>query len=267
VQKTDFSWTPFAVVPGRDAIPGGIIAKRVAIAGARDGSAQIVVVGEDDTVYHTVRFANGTWQAQGFAPLDSPIEPYFKARDVAISIFASTSSTPGLAEVVAISLSNGQIYDRMRSSTSWTPFSPVPGSAGMNSFKLAIASGEDGNAYVLATALMPDGTVQIKRQVRYPSSWDPGFLTVPTDPSAVVRVGTNIALTLTPGSSKAQLVYTDQAGGTWFQERTNPINQASWTAPVPNLKLATSGSRTVSISAQPNGIGPSEVTIVRTSPQ
>jgi hypothetical protein len=272
VQKTDSSWTPFAVVPGRDAIPSGIIAKRVAIAGARDGSAQIVVVGEDDTVYHTVRFANGTWQAQGFAPVASG-NAWAKARDVAISIGNSSSSSPGIAQIVASSLDIGEVYHIIRSPNGWSAWTQLPGSAAMNAREVAIAVGQDGNTYVLATAVQPDGTVQIKRQARYAGSswWDSSFVTVATPPSVTLGPKTDIALTLTPGPNgtvlTAQLVYTDNAGATWFQERGNPINQPSWTGQVSNALVANSGSRAVSISAQPSSGGPSEVTIVRTSPQ
>ncbi|MBG9386933.1 hypothetical protein [Caenimonas aquaedulcis] len=117
--------------------------------------------------------------------------------------------------------------------------------------------------YVLTTVLSSSGpTATISRQVRYASSWGPGFVNV-TVPSALPST-TDIALTLTP-SGNAQLMYTDQHGA-WLQERSNPIQAASWTSAVPNTSIAT-GATTASISAPASGTGPSAAVFVRASAQ
>jgi hypothetical protein len=136
----------------------------------------------------------------------------------------------------------------------------------MDTRELAIAAGEDGNAYVLATVAGPNGTAQIKRQVRYPNSWDPSFVTVAVPVGVTLTPSSAIALTLS-ATGNAQLLYTDQSGAARFQERTTPLSQSSWTAQVPNFLVASSGSRAVSLSAWPMSAAPTEVLLVRASTQ
>lgn len=265
------TWTPFVPTIGVSGNTGGVVAKEVAIAGAKDGSSQLVITVDDGTVYHTVRNANGTWQASGFQPLVNG-SLAFQARDVAITINASSASSPGNAQVIANGIDVGGVYHRVRSADgSWTEWAGVPGATGLNTRQLAIAAGEDGNTNVLTTVVQPDGaTAQIKRQVRYANgTWDPSFVTVAVPSSVTLpALTTRIALTLTAGSAgKAQLMYTDAAGRAWFQERSSPLNQFAWTGPVGNTQVASGGSRAVSISAQPGGTGASEVMLTRTSPQ
>jgi hypothetical protein len=261
-------WTPFEVVPGTGGTVTGIRAKKVAIAGSKDGSSQVLIVGaDDDVVYHTLRNADGSWQSSGFAPLDGPGGCCFQARDVAISISGSTSNSPGNAQVIANGLAVGGVYHRIHNgNVNWSPFQPVPGAGGMDTRELAIAAGEDGNAYVLATVAGPNGTAQIKRQVRYPNSWDPSFVTVAVPVGVTLTPSSAIALTLS-ATGNAQLLYTDQSGAARFQERTTPLSQSSWTAQVPNFLVASSGSRAVSLSAWPMSAAPTEVLLVRASTQ
>lgn len=255
-------WGPFNPAPGLNGSAYGIKAKKIAIAGGKDGSSQIVIIGaDDDLVYHTLRQANGAWQSTGFQPLTGPGSPVFKARDVAIAINDSEADWQGNAQVIANGFELGDVYHRVRwSNSSWSDFALVPGAGGLKTNALAITAGEDGNSYVVATATLADGSSRVMQQVRYASSnWNSSFATVALAPGVLLSASSDVALTLTTAGN-AQLLYTDAAGGTWLQERRNPM--IIWTQPADNVYLATK-SRTVSISAQPNGVGPSEVMLVR----
>jgi Tol biopolymer transport system component len=266
------TWTPFVLTPGVSNKSEGVVAMNVAIAGSKDGSSQLVITVGDGTVYHTMRNANGTWQANGFQPLMNG-NIAFQARDVAITINASSANSPGNAQVIANGIDVGGVYHRVRSADgSWTEWAGVPGATGLNTRQLAIAAGEDGNTYVLTTVVQPDGTTaQIKRQVRYANStWDSSFVNVAVPSGTTLpALSTQIALTITTGSlGTAQLVYTDANGGAWFQERANPLYPSSWTGSVNNVSLvAPSGTRGVSISAKPNGVFSSEVMLLRPGTQ
>lgn len=255
-------WGPFNPAPGLNGSAYGIKAKKIAIAGAKDGSSQIVIIGaDDDLVYHTLRQANGAWQSTGFQPLTGPGSPVFKARDVAIAINDSDADWQGNAQVIANGFDLGDLYHRVRwSNSSWTDFALVPGARGLKTNALAITAGEDGNSYVVATATLVDGSSRVMQQVRYSSSnWNSSFATVALAPGVLLSSSSDVALTLT-AAGNIQILYTDAAGGTWLQERRNPM--VVWTQPADNVYLATK-SRTVSISAQPNGVGLSEVMLVR----
>ncbi|MBG9390163.1 TolB family protein [Caenimonas aquaedulcis] len=267
-------WSPFEVAPGFVGSPtvaysAGLRVNRLAIAGAKDGSLQVVVVFADGTVYHNVRYAGGSWSAQGFIALYNG-NNFFKARDVAITISGSSATSQGMAQVIANGYDLGSVFHRVRSSDgTWTDWAEVPGAAGLNTRQLAIAAGDDGNTNVLATVVQPDGTSLIKRQVRYTNSWDPSFVDVAIPAGTTLSaLDTQIALTVTTGQfPTAQLVYTDVNGAAWLQQRGNPLYQSSWTGQTGNVSLATGGTRGVSISGKPNGVANSEVMLVRTSAQ
>jgi hypothetical protein len=243
----------------------GVWAKKVAIAGAKDGSAQIVIVASDDNVYHIRRFADGTWPTNGFQPVLYN-GGLFAARDVAITINADTSTSQGNAQVIANSLSAGGVYYCVRwANASWTNLTMVPAATGVNTSQLAIATSEVGNTYVLATVLTTYAS-QIFRQIRYPDGhWDAGFTPVYVQ-GAALPTNADVALTLTP-SGNAQMAYTNQYGA-FVQTIANPVNAASWTsAPISTVMVSPAGSKTVSLSAPPSGTGASAVVISRTSAQ
>lgn len=257
-------WADWALVPGVNGSTSGVSASKVAIAGSKDGSSQVVIVGLDNSVDHTVRNADGTWQAQGFQPVMNGSQT-FAARDVAITINASSSTSPGNAQVIASGLNVGGVYHTVRFATgSWSPWGLVPATANLDTKKLAIAAGEDGNTYVLAT-VASGSTATINRQVRYSNStWDSQFVPVTLRNSSVPSTS-EIALTLTAAGT-AQLLYTDSSGA-WLQERSAPLYESGWTSAVTNTSIAPSSVRTVSISAAPTGTGASTVLLSSTSAQ
>jgi hypothetical protein len=258
-------WTAWYAVPGVNFYAGGVAAKKVALAGAKDGSLQIVIIGTDDIVYHTVRNPDGYWQGSGFQPVLHGSQ-YFKARDVSITINADSASSPGNAQIVANGLADGSLYHNVRMSSGlWNGWAMIPTSAGLNTTALAIAAAPDGNnTYVVVTAASSSYTnANVLRQIRHlDGSWD-AFSTVYT-PSSVVPGNSAIALTITP-AGKAQFMYTD-LNGAHFEEFANPSLPNAWAAAVTNILLDRSG-KTVSISAPPSGTAASAVLTIRTSAQ
>jgi hypothetical protein len=188
------AWTPFMPVPGLNGSGQGIRAKKVAIAGARDGSAQIVIVGDDDLLYHAMRFPDGRWTNglwNGFGRLDGYGSggSGFSARDVAIAVTASTPTSPGSAHVVASHLTVGGLYHRIRSSDgNWTWFGKVPGAEGRDTQEVAIDVADNGDAYTLVTQRDGNGGSQVLRQIRWnDSSWG-SFVAVGSVPTNVKDV-------------------------------------------------------------------------------
>ena len=119
--------------------------KRVAIAGLPNGSTQVVIVGIDDTVYHRIRNADGSWTAFGRLNGFGTASPA-GARDVAIS-----GQPDGSAQVVIVGMDNG-IYHRVRNAGgTWTGFQPLNGNG-----TSATAVGS-----AVAVAGMPDGSSQL----------------------------------------------------------------------------------------------------------
>jgi hypothetical protein len=258
-------WT-FSLAPGVGNA-NGIRVKKAAIAGAKDGSSEIVVIGaDDDLLYHSVRAANGNWQATGFVPLGGAGgATTFKARDVAIAINASSSTSPGNAQVIASAFDVGAVYHTVRWSTGgWSGFQLVPASGGLNTTSLAITASEYGATYVVAAVTLSNGTVQLVQQSRHAdASWNPSFTTVAVQPGVALSASNSVALTSTPDGG-VQLLYADAKGGAWLQLRLNPDN--SWSQPTLNTELATSSVRSVSISAPSSGSAPSQILLTRTSP-
>ena len=258
------AWSPFVPVPGPQGAPRSFMLKKIAVAGAKDGSIQMVVIGRSDIAYFNSMSADGTWT--GFKGLGLGTG----ASDVAIAISGSSSTSPGNAQIIANKMNGGGLWHSIHAADgTWSPFAQIPGSGGtLFTFELAIAAGEDGNSYVLATGVQPPyNSVQLLRQVRYANgSWDPSFINVALPGGVTLDAFSDVALTLT-ADDKAQLMYTDSFGRARFQQRSNPLVQSSWTNPAGiDTVVSPSGNRSVSISAPP-ALSPSEMLLVRTSAQ
>jgi Tol biopolymer transport system component len=263
-------WTPFARVPGGGGNPLGIKAKKIAIAAAKDGTSQVVIINvADDLVYHAMRYSSGNWT--GFTPLDGYAgAANFAARDVAITINASSPTSPGNAQVIASGLGNGNIFYRVRQPDgNWWPFTNVPGLYGNRqiSYALAISAAEDGYTDVLATLVNPNGTPQLVHQTRRPnSSWDGNWVTVGTPAGTIISISSEVAVTRTL-SGTTQLLFTDSAGNVNFQERSSPNLPSSWQSQVTTTPILSTAGRAVSISAGATAGSTSQLLLTRTFPQ
>lgn len=263
------TWTGFARVPGVAGNPNGVNAKKIAIAGAKDGSSQVVIINaNDNVVYHALRYANGSWS--GFSALDGdPVTGgAFQAKDVAITINASAATSPGNAQVIANNLNglpngwpNGVVFHRVRwAAGNWTPFIEVPHTNALT-HELAIAADENGNTDVLATAY--DGT--ILHVLRTGSSWG-NWVDVGTPAGTTLSASTDIAVTRALNGT-AQLIFTDSAGNVKLQERATPNVNSTWQSPVATTSIASTVGRAVSISAGATAGSSSQLLLTRTFPQ
>jgi dipeptidyl aminopeptidase/acylaminoacyl peptidase len=256
-QTLSGNWTSFLVVPGVGLSAGGFFAKRVAIAGALDGSAQVIAVGADDLAYHTMRYANGTWS--GFLPLSGwSGATHFAARDLDIAIVNSSPATPGQAHVVANGLLDGDVYHRVRlDNGGWTPWGPISSPTAQTN-QVAIAFDASANAYVLTTS----PTQGVMRRVRYPAGNWSGWVNMPANGSNPLK---DVSVTLDSALAVAWVSYIGVDGGVWTQKIDNPLVDASWTQPLLAPTHVMDKGRTVSIGLGPNA-GP-ELVVVQVQPQ
>ena len=244
--------SPLGVVPATGST-NGIKAKKVAIAGAMDGSAQLLIVGEDDRVYYALRDQiTYSWPIP-FTKLNGyGGAPDFMAKDVAIAIVGSTATTHGHAHIVA---SMGALYHNIHfGDGTGSPWGQVPGTAGQDVREIAIAKAPDDHMHIVATVGNgAPGGFNVKHTVRWASGggWD-SFATVGSMSSGSPESAlTDVALAIT-GDSKARLLATDATGTTRFQELTNITAQSSWTSAQPPMQPPElGGARGVSMSAVP----------------
>ena len=261
------TWSTARIVPGINGNPSGVDPKKIAIAASKDGSVQVVIINaDDDVVYHALRSADGTWS--GFNRLDGAGgAPSFQARDVAITINASSNNSPGNAQIVANGLADGGLFHRVRwAAGNWTPFAPVPSPPGMKTRELAIAASEDGNADVLVTTSATDGRYGsiLHTLRRVDGSWN-GWEAVGIPENITLSGSTDLAVARTLGGT-AQVLFTDSSNNAYFQERPTPNLGEAWVRQVPNVQINYQRSRAVSISAGATADS-SSLVITRTYPQ
>lgn len=259
-QGTNGKWGAWVKVPGIASNPvGGIVAKQVAIAGARDGSLQVVIVGSNDLVYHAMRYTSGAWS--GFGQLDGyGGAANFAARDVAIGIVNSSTSAPGQAHVVANGKAAGEVFHRVRlDSGNWTPWGSL-GNPSTGSLALAFAGNAD--LYVLATT--PTGMM---RTLRHPSgTWD-GWVNVSQVPDGGLR---DVSLAITSSVSTgvpvlAHVVYAGADGQVAYQLRYAPGFASSWANPPEVSMPVMPNGRSVSVVFTPGSA--LELVAVQAQPQ
>ncbi|HWO68537.1 MAG TPA: glucosaminidase domain-containing protein [Umezawaea sp.] len=145
IRAADGTWSGFQPLAG-NGTTAPAKGKRVAIAGMTDGAAQVVIVGWDDRIYHQIRDTAGGWS--GFQPINGMNTTLPAAgKDVAIG-----THPDGTAQLLIIGSDDG-IYHRIRSATSWTPFTTVAGTDGTpaKGSRVAISGTPDNTAQVVIT--------------------------------------------------------------------------------------------------------------------
>jgi hypothetical protein len=114
------AWSGFQPVAGQGTTEPAA-GSRVAIAGASDGSAHVLIAGAGNVVYHQLRRPDGSWS--GFQPLPGFGTPApAQARDVAV-----TALVDGTAQVAIVGADEGVYHQVRRADGSWTGFQPVAG--------------------------------------------------------------------------------------------------------------------------------------------
>ncbi|NBE79996.1 peptidoglycan DD-metalloendopeptidase family protein [Micromonospora rubida] len=223
IRNANGTWSPFQPLNGVGTT-GTARGKRVAIAGLPDGSAQVVIVGVDDTVYHRIRYADGNWTAFGRLNGFGTPSPA-GARDVAIS-----GQPDGTAQVVIVGMDSG-IYHRIRSvGGPWSEFQPLDGNG----------TGTTAIGSAVAVAGLPDGSSQVviagvngylHHRIRSATgAWSP-FQPLNGSGTSSPAVAKDVAVAGLPdGTSQVVIVGADDAiyhrvrgaGGSWTEFNSLP---------------------------------------------
>ncbi|WP_447001698.1 glucosaminidase domain-containing protein [Saccharothrix isguenensis] len=236
VRHADSTWTGFRSLPGfQTTLPGD--AKDVAVAAMADGTAQVVVVGADDVVYHQVRHADTDWS--GFRPL-SGMGTTTPAKGKAVSI---AGLADGTVQVVIVGWDD-RIYHQTRDAAgAWAGFQPVVGMG-----TTTPAAGKD-----VTIAALPDGSTQLVvvgaddglyHQIRRDGGWS-GFQPLAGNgtPTAAKAKRASIAGTA-DGAAQVVIVGWDDriyhqvrnANGTWTG--FEPLNGLDTTTPAAGKDVA-----------------------------
>jgi flagellum-specific peptidoglycan hydrolase FlgJ len=240
------SWTGLQPLAGKDTTEPAA-AKRVAITGMPDGSAQVLIVGWDNVVYHEIRNANGTWT--GFQPLSGYNTPNpAGAKDVAIA-----GLPDGSAQVLIIG-ADDRVYHEIRSANgqSWTGFQPLPGyqtTSPAGGKRVSIAGMADGSAQVLIVG----ADDRVYHEIRNASGTWTGFQPLPGYQTPDPAAAKDVAITGTPDGAAQVLIVG------WDNHVYHEIRNAdglSWTGFQPlagNGTTDPAGGSAVSIAGMPDG--------------
>ena len=222
------TWTPFAPVNGF-ATTTPAKGKKISIAGAADGSAQLVIIGWDNVVYHRVRDVNGQWGPFGSLGV--------AAKDVAI-----TTLPDGSAQVLIIG-ADDVVHHRVRNAAgSWTPFAALDGvgtSAPAKGKRVSIAGGADGSAQ----AVIVGWDNAVYHRARYVNGGWSEFASLGTS-------GKDVAVTAMPDGSSQTVI---AGGDDVIYHRVRAAN-GSWTpfAPLAGFGAPAKGKK-VSIAGAADG--------------
>jgi hypothetical protein len=177
IRYPDGNWSGFAGLPGiGSSDPAG--AKAISIAGLPDGSAQVLIIGLDDRVYHEVRYPDGNWSGFGF-----------------LSVFAKTIGIAGLpdgsAQLVMTGLNNQVFHEIRYKDGNWSGIAGLPGigtTAPAQAKATSIAGLPDGSAQVLIVGTDD----RVYHEVRFKDGNWSGFNGLPgigtTDPAGAKKV-------------------------------------------------------------------------------
>jgi hypothetical protein len=241
------TWTGLQPLPGYGT-PDPAAAKRVSITGMADGSAQVLIVGWDNVVYHEIRNADGTWT--GFQPLPGYNTPNpAGAKDVAI-----TGMPDGSAQVLIVG-ADDRVYHEIRNADglSWTGFQPLPGYGTPNpagAKRVSIAGQPDGSAQVLIVGA--DDRVYHEIRNADGQSWT-GFQPLPGYQTPDPAAAKDVAITGMPdGSAQVLIVGWDNHV---YHEIRNADGQ-TWTGfqPLPGYGTTDpAGASAVSITGMTDG--------------
>lgn len=167
VRYRDGNWSAFGGIAGIGT-PDAAGAKAISIAGMPNGSAQLLIVGSDDRVYHQIRYADGNWS--GFQPL-----PGIGTPDAAGAKAVSITGLPnGSAQVLIVGLDNRVYHEIRYADGNWSGFAGLPG----------IGSPDPAGAIAVGIAGMGDNSAQVVivgldnrvyHEIRYPDGNWTGF--------------------------------------------------------------------------------------------
>ncbi|WP_405094806.1 N-acetylmuramoyl-L-alanine amidase [Micromonospora sp. NBC_01412] len=199
IRNPNGTWTGFQTVSGYNT-SSPAAGKDVAITAMPNGSAQMLMVGADNAIYHQTRNPNGTWT--GLQPLTGMGTPTTAAGN-RVSI---AGMPDGSAQILIVGADSG-IYHQIRNPNgTWTGFQTV---SGYNTS--SPAAGKD-----VAITAMPNGSAQmlmvgadnaIYHQTRNPNGTWTGLQPLTGVGTPTTAAGSNVSITGTPdGSAQVTIV-------------------------------------------------------------
>ena len=239
----DGDWTAPQPLDGAHGAPsfGG---PRAALAALPDGTVQAIGIGLDGSIYHNIRYTDGSWQ--GWVAVSGYNgAPAFSGPDCAI-----TGLPDGDTQLAAIGV-DGNVYHNIRySDGSWQGWAPVAGSGGQDRFhatKVALAGLPDGSTQLVAYGT--DGTLQLNTRAAS-GSWR-GWSTVPGADGAAAFTGSALAVAAMPDGS-TQILAVDEEGTVWHTVHGPDGSWQPWQG-LPGPAGAPMKATSVAITGLPDG--------------
>jgi len=238
VRNASGSWSGFAAVGGYDGAPV-FNASQESIAATPDKSTQTVALGSDGNLYHTARYADGTWT--GWAP----VAGYDGAPTFAATSFSIAGMPNGDAQILAVG-KDGLIYHNIRFvNGTWQGWGQV-GSWGAQ--KVAITGMPNGDAQMLIIG--NDGLIY--HNARFAGgSWQ-GWNGVAGVGSASSFAAKNISIAGMPNGD-AQMIAVGSDSNVYHNNRLVSGSWQGWNAVAGVGSAANFASSSIAITGMPNG--------------
>ncbi|MFF7296430.1 hypothetical protein [Streptomyces sp. NPDC008265] len=235
-------WAPVTALGGAGGsfrFAGG----RQAVAPTTDGGMQVLGIGLDGNIWHTIRRADGSWQGWNVLPAADNTTVGFKAADVSI-----TAMPGGDAQLVAVGR-DGLAYHNIRyADGGWQGWSAMPGQdKGLVRASRAAASGmPDGSTRVVVFGA--DGAMRLTPRAA-DGSWRP-WTKVP-GVGAPEFAGHDLAIAA--AGPQAQIVAVGLDGHVWHNVIRADGSLQGWGAPAGTGTTSAMAARAVAIAGSPAG--------------
>lgn len=155
---------------------GGPGSYRAVAAAGSGGPTQVIAVGSDGRLWHTIRNPNNTWQ-----PTMGSVASQSSGGPAAFTHVACSGDSSGGLNIVALGSDNQLWHTARRSNGSWfANFTPVSSlSPGLPATVRGVGAGNDTNNDMQVIAIGPDGALW--HSIRHNNGqWQQGFGRVPT---------------------------------------------------------------------------------------
>ncbi|WP_326564353.1 N-acetylmuramoyl-L-alanine amidase [Micromonospora peucetia] len=251
IRNPNGTWTGFAPLAGAGT-PTPAAGSRVSIAGMPDGSAQVLIVGANNGIYHQIRNPNGTWT--GF----QAITGYNTTAPAAGKDVAITAMPDGAAHILMIGADNGVYHKIRHPNGTWDPLRPLTGAGTPTTAtgsRVSIAGMPDGSAQVLIVG----ANNGIYHQIRNPNGTWTGFQAITGYNTTAPAAGKDVAITAMPDGA-AHILMIGADNGVYHKIR-HPNGTWDPLRPLPGMGTPTTAAGSnVSIAGMPDGSA--QVTIV-----
>ncbi|MFI9645711.1 hypothetical protein ACIHAA_05350 [Streptomyces sp. NPDC052040] len=241
-RRSDGSWT------GQTALSGAGDAfrfqgSRESVAAMPDGSAQVVGIGNDGNIWHTIRRADGSWQGWNILPAADNRNPGFAATDTAI-----TGMPDGDAQIVAVGKDGYAYHTIRRADGSWQGWAAMAGTDNglVKASRVALAGMPDGSTQVLLFGA--DGRMRLGTRAAN-GSWTPWSVVKGVNAADFQGHGPAIAA-LPDGDSQIAAIGND--GNIWVTTHRADGSWADWFTPR-GVSTQAMGATAVALTGMPDG--------------